>query len=149
MQVAGSGQEAATAGGSQTSAAQALHEATGIPELATGKLDNTGRLSGLALQILYALMIQKTESKRRTYGHAITETMRRALDLSGFGDQTIVDIVWLRKGSLHLGADGDVARPRAHGPRRSRVLARTADRQRRLPAVPPRPRATGLALEGR
>lgn len=72
----------------------ALHETTRIPEIATGKLDNTGQLSGLALQILYAPLIQKTETKRRTYGHAITEMMRRALDLSGFGDQTLVNLTW-------------------------------------------------------
>lgn len=72
----------------------ALHETTRIPEVATGKLDNAGQLSGLALRILYAPLIQKTESKRRTYGHAITELMRRCLDLQGYGDQIIVTLGW-------------------------------------------------------
>lgn len=72
----------------------ALHETTRIPEVATGKLDNAGQLSGLALQILYAPLIQKTETKRRTYGHAIVEIMRRALDLQGLGDQTLVVLGW-------------------------------------------------------
>lgn len=72
----------------------ALHETTRIPEIATGKLDNTGQLSGLALRILYAPLIQKTESKRRTYGQAIVEMMRRCLDLEGFGPDTLVDIGW-------------------------------------------------------
>lgn len=72
----------------------ALHETTRVPEIATGKLDNTGSLSGLALKILYAPLIQKTESKRRTYGHGIQEMMRRALYLSGFSDEIIVEIHW-------------------------------------------------------
>lgn len=72
----------------------ALHETTRIPEVATGKLDNVGALSGLALRILYAPLIQKTESKRRTYGHAIEEIMRRSLDLQGLGDDVIVNIGW-------------------------------------------------------
>lgn len=62
----------------------ALHETTRIPEVATGKLDSAGQLSGLALRILYAPLIQKTETKRRTYGHAIEELMMRALDLAGY-----------------------------------------------------------------
>lgn len=72
----------------------ALHETTRIPEVATGKLDNAGQLSGLALRILYAPLIQKTETKRRTYGQAIVEMMRRALDLEGLGDEHLVEIGW-------------------------------------------------------
>jgi len=72
----------------------ALHETTRIPEVATGKLDNAGQLSGLALRILYAPLIQKTETKRRTYGHAIVEILRRSLDLQGYGDQHIVTLGW-------------------------------------------------------
>lgn len=72
----------------------ALHETTRIPEVATGKLDNAGQMSGLALRILYAPLIQKTETKRRTYGHAITEIIRRSLDLQGLGDDTLVTLGW-------------------------------------------------------
>jgi hypothetical protein len=72
----------------------ALHETTRIPEVATGKLDSAGQLSSLALRILYAPLIQKTESKRRTYGQAIVEMMRRAIALSGGDAETIVDIGW-------------------------------------------------------
>ena len=72
----------------------ALHETTRIPEVATGKLDSAGQLSGLAMQILYAPLIQKTETKRRTYGHAIVELMRRAIDLQGGGDSTLVRLGW-------------------------------------------------------
>jgi hypothetical protein len=71
----------------------ALHETTRIPEVATGKLDSAGNLSSLALRILYAPLIQKTESKRRTYGQAIEQMFMRALTLRGY-DEPIVELVW-------------------------------------------------------
>lgn len=72
----------------------ALHETTRIPEVATGKLDSAGQLSSLALRILYTPLIQKTETKRRTYGQAIEEALRRCLDLEGFGYDHDLSIVW-------------------------------------------------------
>jgi hypothetical protein len=71
----------------------ALHETTRIPEVATGKLDSAGNLSSLALRILYAPLIQKTESKRRTYGQAIEQMFMRALALRGY-EEAIVELVW-------------------------------------------------------
>jgi hypothetical protein len=71
----------------------ALHETTRIPEVATGKLDSAGNLSSLALRILYAPLLQKTESKRRTYGQAIEQIFMRALALRGYED-VIVELVW-------------------------------------------------------
>lgn len=62
----------------------ALHETTRIPEVATGKLDSAGQLSSLALRILYMPLIQKTESKRRTYGHAIQQMLTRSLEIMGY-----------------------------------------------------------------
>ena len=70
----------------------ALHETTRIPEVATGKLDSAGNLSSLALRILYAPLLQKTESKRRSYGRAIEEMMERALAMMGIEDT--VEIQW-------------------------------------------------------
>lgn len=71
----------------------ALHETTRIPEVATGKLDSAGQLSSLALRILYAPLIQKTESKRRTYGQAIEQMFMRSLALRGYED-VMVELVW-------------------------------------------------------
>ena len=71
----------------------ALHETTRIPEVATGKLDSAGQLSSLALRILYAPLLQKTESKRRTYGDGIKTLYDRSLTLMGYESQT-VEIVW-------------------------------------------------------
>lgn len=71
----------------------ALHETTRIPEVATGKLDSAGQLSSLALRILYAPLLQKVESKRRTYGQGIKEMYGRALTLMGY-DDIKVEVVW-------------------------------------------------------
>ena len=74
----------------------ALHETTRIPEVATGKLDSAGQLSSLALRILYTPLIQKTESKRRTYGQAIVEMVSRVLDLTEVAvpDGSLPFITW-------------------------------------------------------
>ncbi len=52
---------------------EALHEVTRVPEVATGKLDRAGTLSGVALNILYQPLLEKTETKRRTYGDLLVE----------------------------------------------------------------------------
>lgn len=62
---------------------QALHEITRIPEIAVGKVENVGALSGVALQILYQPLLELTETKRQTYGDLYTESTRRALIVSG------------------------------------------------------------------
>lgn len=40
-----------------------LHETSRVPEVATGKLDSAAGLSGVALQILYQPLTQKTNAK--------------------------------------------------------------------------------------
>ena len=71
----------------------ALHEVTRVPEVATGKLDSVGQLSGLALSILYQPLIEKTDGKRRTYGYVIELLSERILELAGRKDLT-VQIEW-------------------------------------------------------
>ena len=73
---------------------EALHEMTRIPEVAVGKLDRTGSLSGVALQILYRPLTEKTEAKRRTYGEMLTELNRRLLALGGYGEEQWTTIHW-------------------------------------------------------
>jgi hypothetical protein len=73
---------------------EALHEVTRIPEVATGKLDRVGPLSGVALAILYQPLLEKTETKRRTYGRMLAELNRRLLAIGGFGDQNETTIHW-------------------------------------------------------
>jgi hypothetical protein len=73
---------------------EALHEVTRVPEVATGKLENVGALSGVALQILYQPLIEKTETKRRTYGALLVELNRRLLALGGYGEEHRGVIHW-------------------------------------------------------
>lgn len=73
---------------------EALHEVSRIPEVATGKLDSTGGLSGVALQILYQPLVEKTETKRRMYGDMLIELNRRLLALGGWGDNGLTVIHW-------------------------------------------------------
>jgi hypothetical protein len=73
---------------------EALHEVTRVPEVATGKLENVGALSGVALQILYQPLIEKTETKRRTYGDLFIELNRRLLALGGYGEEHRGVIHW-------------------------------------------------------
>lgn len=73
---------------------EALHEISRIPEVATGKLENAGQLSGVALAILYQPLLEKTESKRSTYGDLLVELNRRLLALGGFGADNITVLHW-------------------------------------------------------
>lgn len=73
---------------------EALHEVSQVPEVATGKLDGIGALSGLALQILYQPLIEKTEVKRRTYGGLLVELNRRLLELGGHGADNRTVLHW-------------------------------------------------------
>jgi hypothetical protein len=73
---------------------EALHEVTRSPEIASGKVENVGNLSGVALQILYHPLLSKTETKRRMYGSLLVELNRRLLELGGFGANNITKIHW-------------------------------------------------------
>ncbi|MDA8189603.1 MAG: phage portal protein [Dehalococcoidales bacterium] len=63
----------------------ALHEVSRVPEVATGKLDAAGNISGVALQILYGPLVEKTETKRRLYGDMLTDLNQHLLEMGGFG----------------------------------------------------------------
>ncbi len=58
---------------------ESLHETAEVPEVATGKMESTGQLSGVALAILYGPMVKRTGRKRFTYGGLFVETNRRLL----------------------------------------------------------------------
>ena len=75
---------------------EAIHEIARIPAIATGKVENIGQLSGLAMQILFAPLVEKTETKRSTYGDFLTELNRRLLILGGYDAEaaTPVSIRW-------------------------------------------------------
>lgn len=69
---------------------KALHEITRIPEAAFGHVDSGGVLSGVALQIRFAPLLDKTEMKRRLYGDMLTELCRRLLIVGGFDDAEVL-----------------------------------------------------------
>jgi len=60
---------------------EGLAEMTGVPEVATGKVESTGQLSGVALRILYGPLIEKTEKKQLRYGRMIKECAASLLTL--------------------------------------------------------------------
>lgn len=73
---------------------QFVHELARVPEVATGKVESVGQLSGVALEILYQPLIEKTEAKRVTYGEMIVELNRRLLALGGYGDENYTQLRW-------------------------------------------------------
>lgn len=73
---------------------QAFHELTSIPEIASGKFENIGQLSGLALKILYGPLIQLIEMKRIFYGEMLVALCQALLLMAGFGDGLPVEIQW-------------------------------------------------------
>lgn len=63
-----------------------LHEIARSPDLSTEKMEGIGQLSGLALKLLYAPLLERTEQKRGTYGDMLEEINRRLLTIGKFGD---------------------------------------------------------------
>lgn len=72
----------------------AYHEITRIPAVATGKVENLGQLSGLALRILYGPLVELTETKRLVYGEMLQELCNRLLELGGFGGEHEIKLQW-------------------------------------------------------
>lgn len=73
---------------------EAYHEITQTPEVAAGKLESAGNVSGVALKILYGPLVAKTAVKRTLYGPMIQEIHRRVLDMSGRTTDQMTEIHW-------------------------------------------------------
>src|SRR6185295_8194871 len=73
---------------------EALHEIARVPQIATGKLDSIGQLSGLALKILYGPLLAKTATKRILYGDLLAEINARLLELANMDGSLAVANVW-------------------------------------------------------
>lgn len=54
-----------------------------MPRIAIGSLEGVGGLAGVALQIMYQPLLNKTESKRRLYGELLEELNRALLVIGG------------------------------------------------------------------
>lgn len=73
---------------------EVLHEVSRIPEIAMGKLQGVGMLSGVALEILYQPLLEKTNMKRLSYGELLVEVNRRALAVGGYGEENHTELHW-------------------------------------------------------
>lgn len=62
---------------------EALAEISKVPEVASGKVDNIGQLSGFALQILYGPLLEKTDLKRMLYGSMLKQVIAGLLEIAG------------------------------------------------------------------
>jgi hypothetical protein len=67
-----------------------------IPEVALGRLDKAGPVSGVALEIVYRPIVEKTNDKRRLYGEMLSTLNGRLLELGGFGaaEEMEVETIW-------------------------------------------------------
>lgn len=75
-----------------------MDELSRVPAVALGRMVDLprGQLSGVALQLLFQPLIEKTQMKRRLYGRMIRDAAQRCLALGHFGDgeDLPVEIVW-------------------------------------------------------
>jgi len=71
-----------------------FHEISRIPEVATGKVSDLGQLSGLALQILYQPLLEKTRDKRILYGELLINVSVALLQLWRKSANHLVKIHW-------------------------------------------------------
>lgn len=59
------------------------YEVSRVPQVASGTVEDLQYLSAMAMQTLYGPLIEKTETKKGTYGEAVVETNYTLLDLAG------------------------------------------------------------------
>lgn len=72
----------------------ALYETSRTPEVASGTVNDLSYLSAMAMQILYGPMMEKTYTKRATYGYMLIDLCQRLLFIGGKGKDTPVDLIW-------------------------------------------------------
>lgn len=68
---------------------EGLAEMSRVPEVASGKVESTGSLSGVALRILYGPLLDQTKLKRRSYGKLIKDVVMALLQIGGFSGQAV------------------------------------------------------------
>lgn len=71
-----------------------FHQVSSVPEVASGRIDNLGQLSGLALKILYGPLIRVVTTKQSLYGALIKSVSRLALEMAGFDPKTDIKLHW-------------------------------------------------------
>lgn len=73
-----------------------MDEQSRVPAVALGRLTDLpkGNISGVALQLLFRPLIEKTVMKQRLYGKLIREVSKRLLDLGGYDYSTHIELHW-------------------------------------------------------
>lgn len=72
---------------------EAIHEVARVPPISTGKIENVGPLSGVAMQILYQPLIELTQAKRALYGPMLDDICQHIMELGGH-EPASVTIIW-------------------------------------------------------
>ncbi len=146
---------------------KALYEISRVPKIAFGNEDNVNYLAAVAMQVLYGPLIEKTGTKRETYGWLIKEVNRRILAIAGRGDTNLCDLVWpdvLPKDSAleaqvalmeqQAGVSMDTSleklgyNPEYERERRKADLAERVSEQQQLSAVTDKPKARWVPESG-
>ena len=70
-----------------------IHVTARSPEVAAGKLESAGQLSGVALKILYAPLVEKVSEKRLLMEEMLETLCVHVLELGGF-DGREIEIIW-------------------------------------------------------
>lgn len=73
---------------------EAFHAIGRLPEVATGKVDGIGALSGVALKLLYGPFVAKTKAKQSTYGEMLEHLNTCLLEMNGEPADTNVCVKW-------------------------------------------------------
>jgi SPP1 Gp6-like portal protein len=97
---------------------EGLAEMTKVPEVATGKVEQTGAIAGVALRILYGPLLDQTELKQLTYGVMIEEVVMALLAIGKVSGEVALhwpdplpanetEAVQVAEGKKRLGVSGD------------------------------------------
>ncbi len=73
---------------------EALAEISQVPEIATGKIESVGQLSGLALKILYGPLLDRTYTKQKLYGRMIKQIVRALLVIGQVTPDAQINLKW-------------------------------------------------------
>ena len=68
-------------------------EVTQVPENDSDRM-RIGAQSGFAMRVLFHELVQKTNTKRSSYGSAIVDTCKRLLELAGEGENNEIKLHW-------------------------------------------------------
>ena len=74
---------------------QDMDEESRVPAVALGRMKDLPRgISGIALQMLFQPLIEKTIEKQRLYGNIIRDLCKRMLVLGGYDYDTEIILIW-------------------------------------------------------